>query len=67
MKIRTKIDPETNATLKIREDGVLSIDYVDQSTLIIMPDGTNILKKKRANGEAGTVTLITKEGFAPIR
>ena len=29
LKIQTKIDPETNATLKIREDGVLSIDYVD--------------------------------------
>lgn len=67
LHIQTKIDPETNATLKIREDGVLTIDYVDQSTLIIMPDGTNILKKKRANGDAGTVTLITKDGFVPIR
>ena len=32
-----------------------------------MPDGTNILKKKRDNGEAGTVTIITKEKFAPVR
>ena len=31
LRIQTKVDPETNATLKIREDGVLSIDYVDQS------------------------------------
>lgn len=46
LNIQTKIDPETNATLKIREDGVLNIEYIDQSHLIIMPDGTNILKKK---------------------
>lgn len=32
-----------------------------------MPDGTNILKKKRDNGEAGTVSIITKENFAPVR
>ena len=67
LKIDTKIDPETNAKLQIREDGVLNIEYVDQSVLLIMPDGTNILKKKRADGEAGTVTLITKDGFVPIR
>lgn len=60
LKIETKVDPETNATLKIREDGVLSVDYVDESKLIVMPDGTNILKKKRADGEAGTITFITK-------
>ena len=58
LKIETKIDPETNAKLQIREDGVLNIEYVDQSTLIVMPDGTNILKKKRADGEAGTVTQV---------
>ena len=67
LRIDTKVDPETNAVLKIREDGVLSIEYIDQSLLIVMPDGTNILKKKRPDGEAGTVTLITKDGFVPIR
>ena len=67
LKIDTKIDPETNATVKIREDGVLTIEYIDQSKLIVMPDGTNILRKKRANDEAGTITFITKEGFVPIR
>jgi hypothetical protein len=67
LKIDTKIDPETNATVKIREDGVLTIEYIDQSRLIVMPDGTNILRKKRANDEAGTITFITKEGFVPIR
>jgi hypothetical protein len=29
LKIDTKIDPETNAKLQIREDGVLNIEYVD--------------------------------------
>jgi hypothetical protein len=29
LKITTKIDPETNATLKIREDGVLQVEYID--------------------------------------
>lgn len=29
LKIDTKIDPETNATVKIREDGVLTIEYID--------------------------------------
>ena len=32
-----------------------------------MPDGTNILKKKRDNGEAGIVTIITKDKFVPVR
>ena len=67
LKIDTKIDPETNATVKIREDGVLTVEYIDQSRLIVMPDGTNILRKKRANEEAGTITYITKDGFVPIR
>jgi hypothetical protein len=53
--------------LKIREDGVLLIDYVDDSRLTIFPDGTNILKKKRSDGDAGTVTLITKDNYAPVR
>ena len=67
LKARVKVDPETNATLKIREDGVLCVEYVDQTSLTVMPDGTNILKKKRTDGEAGTITYITKEGYVPIR
>ena len=67
LRIDTKIDPETNAKVQIREDGVLMIEYVDQTSLIVMPDGTNILKKKRPDGEAGTITIITKDGFVPIR
>ena len=57
-KITTKIDPETNATLHIREDGVLEVLYVDETHYIVMPDGTQILRKKREGGEAGTVTYI---------
>ena len=67
LKTQTKVDPETNATLKIREDGVLSVDYIDQTSLLVLPDGTQILKKKRSDGEAGTITYITKEGYAPVR
>ena len=29
LKIITKVDPETNATLSIREDKVLKVDYID--------------------------------------
>jgi hypothetical protein len=29
MKITEKIDPETNAVIQTREDGVLTIRYVD--------------------------------------
>ena len=39
-KIQEKIDPETNAVIQIREDGVLTIRYVDESRLVMMPDGT---------------------------
>lgn len=67
VKIVTKVDPETNATLHIREDDVLTVEYEDGTSYIIMPDGTQIVKKKRDNGEAGTVTYITKDGYVPIR
>jgi hypothetical protein len=30
MKISEKIDPETNANIQVREDGVLIINYVDE-------------------------------------
>lgn len=53
--------------LSIREDGVLLVDYADESRLLVLPDGTNILKKSRSDGEAGTVTYITKTGYVPYR
>mmetsp|Transcript_22921 Transcript_22921/g.35280 ORF Transcript_22921/g.35280 Transcript_22921/m.35280 type:complete len:191 (+) Transcript_22921:3306-3878(+) len=67
LKIETKVDPETNAVLEIREDKVLSIKYIDQTHLLIMPDGTNILRKNREGGEAGHITFITKENYVPLR
>lgn len=32
-----------------------------------MPDGSNFLCKNRTDGESGTVTFITKDGYAPVR
>ena len=48
LQINKKVDPETGATLNIREDGFLKIDYVDGSSLIIFADHTmiNVLKDK---------------------
>ncbi len=66
MKITEKIDPETSATIYVREDGVLTIKYLDESRLVMMPDGTQILTKKEPD-TSGIITLITKEGFAPVR
>jgi len=43
LKTETKIDPETSATLNVREDGVLMVDYVDTAKYVIFPDGTQIL------------------------
>ena len=40
LKISEKIDPETSATIKVREDGVLTINYIDDKKLVQMPDGT---------------------------
>jgi len=40
LKISEKIDPETSAIIKVREDGVLTINYIDDKKLVQMPDGT---------------------------
>ena len=40
LKIQEKIDPETNAVVKVREDSVLLINYVDGTRLVLTPDGT---------------------------
>jgi hypothetical protein len=34
---------------------------------MVMPDGTNILRKNRADGQQGHVIFITKDGYAPVR
>jgi len=46
LETTTKVDPETQAVITIREDGWLKIDYVDKSFLIIFPDQTEIYVHK---------------------
>jgi hypothetical protein len=40
LKITEKTDPETSAVIRIREDGVLIIKYIDDRRLIMFPDST---------------------------
>ena len=40
LEIKEKVDPETNATVEVRDDGLLKIKYIDRKTLMIMPDHT---------------------------
>jgi hypothetical protein len=40
LKISEKLDPETNAHISVREDGVLIINYIDEKRLVMLPDGT---------------------------
>jgi hypothetical protein len=64
LKQTEKIDPETNAKVYVREDGVLTIYYIDESRLVMFADGTEILTRK----EGQTVfTLVKKEGYIPVR
>lgn len=67
VKSETKTDPETNAVLTTREDGLLIIDYADSTKYIIFPDGTEIVNKNRPDGEAGRMTIISKDGYVPVR
>lgn len=46
LKTTEKIDPETNARVMVREDGVLTIKYVDDSRLVMFADGTEIFTRK---------------------
>ena len=64
LKQTEKIDPETNAKVYVREDGVLTIHYIDESRLVMFADGTELLTRK----EGQTVfTLVKKEGYIPVR
>ena len=42
LTFHTKIDPEENATVSVREDGLLKITYTDRSTMLIFPDNSKI-------------------------
>ena len=46
LKQTEKIDPETNAKVYVREDGVLTINFIDESRLVMFADGTEILTRK---------------------
>ena len=70
LAIHEKIDPETNAAIQIREDGMLRVAYPDRRTLLVMPDHSEILITKRGpmeEGSAVTTTIFKKEGYAPVR
>ena len=70
LSLHEKIDPETNAVVQIREDGMLKIVYPDRRTLLILPDHSEILITKtgpKEEGSAVTTTLFKKEGYAPVR
>jgi len=65
-----KIDPETNAVVQVREDGLLKVIYPDRRTLLVLPDHSEILITKSGpaeDGSAVTTTLFKKEGYAPVR
>lgn len=46
LKVTEKVDPETSARVFVREDGVLTIKYVDDSRLVMFQDGTEIFTRK---------------------
>ena len=64
LKINEKIDPETNARVQVREDGVLVINYIDESKMVMFSDGTEIFTRK--DGQT-IYTLVTKTGFVPVK
>ena len=70
LQISEKVDPETNAAVQVREDGLLRITYVDRRTLLIFPDHSEILITKTGPADeasAATTTLYKKEGYSPVR
>ena len=70
LAIHEKTDPETNAIVQIREDGMLKILYPDRRTLLVMPDHSEILITKSGpleEGSAVTTTFFKKEGYAPVK
>jgi len=70
LEIVEKVDPETNAKVYVREDGVLKNVYPDRTTLLIMPDHTQILITKTDDEDEDSAirtTLFSKTGYAPVR
>ena len=70
LQINEKVDPETSATVAVREDGLLTITYIDRKKLLIFPDHSEILITKSGpmeEGSALTTTLFKKKGYSPVR
>jgi len=67
LKVTEKIDPETNAKVYVREDGVLTVVYVDESRLVMFADGTEIFTRKKEVGGQTVITLVKKAGYIPVR
>ena len=64
VKVNERIDPETNAKVIVRDDGVLTIKYIDESRLVMFSDGTEIFTRKEG---LSTITLIKKTGYVTVR
>lgn len=64
LRVSEKIDPETNARVTVREDGVLTVRYVDEARLVMFADGSEIYTRKEGQS---SVTIVKKEGYTPIR
>jgi hypothetical protein len=70
MQISTKVDPETGASVYVREDGLLKIDYADGSSYIQYPDRSIMhrIRHPAQNEDARvTQTYFEKEGYATVR
>lgn len=69
LEFHTKIDPEENATVSVREDGLLKITYTDRSTMLIFPDNSKIFVTQSSEDETSSVSVATfsQEGYAPVR
>jgi hypothetical protein len=69
LEFHTKNDPETNATVSVREDGFLRVSYVDRSEMLIFPDHSKILitKSEKDDDSAIHTAIFSMEGYAPVR
>ena len=65
-----KVDPETGASLNIREDGFLKVEYVNGNVLMVYADHTKIFihKSENSNEDARVVsTFFEKEGYSTVK
>lgn len=65
-----KVDPETGASLDIREDGFLQVKYVNGNVMFVHADHTRVFihKSSNENEEARVVTTFyEKEGYSTVK